>query len=568
MLHNEEVVRFPIKWIIKNSKKQMASIIFVSVLYMILAGVGVYSALIAKGVIDSATTGDGDGVILYGSLYAGIIIFNLLLGIITKNLYFLIDAKLTLHFRKKIFELILKKDYFKISSFHSGELLNRITNDVFVIIDAIVSVLPTLTYVSSKIIGVLVILISIDYMFALVFVVGGAFMVLVTHFLRKRMKALHKKIQETEGATRSFMQEIIAGLLMVKVFDAKEIVSQKAQDLQMENFKVKRKRNIISVISNTSFSFVFSAGYLYGLLWGAFNIVEGVITFGTLTAILSLVSQIQAPISSLSNIVPKYYAAVGSAERLMDIESMENDMIINESKVDAYELYENLDAVIFDDISFKYDREIILKNTELKINKGDFLVIMGISGIGKSTLTKLLMGVYPTNSGQIYFQKKNGEKVFADKRIRKLYAYVPQGNFLISGTIRDNLAFVCPNATDEEINRAIDLSCARNFVDELPQGLQTVIGERGQGLSEGQVQRVAIARALLTDAPILILDEATSALDENTEKQVLENIKSLNNKTCVIISHKKAAESVCNRHIKIIGGKIVEWNVESGKPKN
>lgn len=167
------------------------------------------------------------------------------------------------------------------------------------------------------------------------------------------------------------------------------------------------------------------------------------------------------------------------------------------------------------------------------------------------------MGVYPLSGGSIYFKLKDGRQIPVDKSIRRLYAYVPQGNFLLSGTIRDNIAFVCPQASDEDVLRAAKISCAQDFIEELPNGLDTVVGERGQGLSEGQIQRVAIARAILTDAPILILDEATSALDEATEQKLLENIKTLNQKTCIIVSHKKAALSVCDRRIEIIDGKIV-----------
>jgi ATP-binding cassette subfamily B protein len=192
---------------------------------------------------------------------------------------------------------------------------------------------------------------------------------------------------------------------------------------------------------------------------------------------------------------------------------------------------------------------------------------MGISGIGKSTLLKLLLGVFSVQSGSIYLKTDN-DKIPVDKYTRKLFTYVPQGNMLISGTIKENLTFINDDVTDEEIEKAIEISCAKQFIDELPLGIETVIGEKGLGLSEGQVQRLAIARSILSKAPVLLLDEATSALDEETEKQFLTNLRELNNVTCIIVSHKKAALEICNKHIQINNGRIVEENVTNKMEQN
>lgn len=183
------------------------------------------------------------------------------------------------------------------------------------------------------------------------------------------------------------------------------------------------------------------------------------------------------------------------------------------------------------------------------------MAITGISGIGKSTLLKLLLGVLYPQKGNIYFALGD-KKREADKGIRGLFAYVPQGNMLLSGTIRENVTFLNEDKSEEDINLAVKISCMEPFMEELPDGLNTVIGERGHGLSEGQIQRIAIARAILCDSPILLFDEATSALDESTEKELLENIKKLKNKTCIIISHKRAAVEACNKEVRIVGKKI------------
>lgn len=547
----------PLRWIAGHTKSQIGNILLIVVFYAVLALIGVYSALLARGVIDSAVAGEMQGVVFYGCVYGGLLLFQLLLRVVTKNIYFYIGAKLTVHYRKTIFNTIIRKDYFKVSSFHSGELLNRITNDVAVVADAVVSILPSFSFMVTKLVGALSVLIAIDWRFTLIFIAGASVLLVVSRAFRSKMKKLHKQVQQTEGKVRSFMQEILSGLLMVKVFGAEDKVDQRASQLQEDNYRIKVKRNRISVIAGTSFSFIFSAGYLYGLLWGAVHIVAGTVTYGTLTAVLSLIGQIQNPVAELSGLLPKYYGALASAERLMELERFPDEAQINDGEMDMQQIYRDLQAIVFKNISFQYDRDLVLKNASLTLQKGTFAVIMGMSGIGKSTLTKLLMGVYPLSGGSIYFKLKDGRQIPVDKSIRRLYAYVPQGNFLLSGTIRDNIAFVRPQASDEDVLRAAKISCAQDFIEELPNGLDTVVGERGQGLSEGQIQRVAIARAILTDAPILILDEATSALDEATEQKLLENIKTLNQKTCIIVSHKKAALSVCDRRIEIIDGKIV-----------
>jgi ATP-binding cassette subfamily B protein len=343
---------------------------------------------------------------------------------------------------------------------------------------------------------------------------------------------------------------------VVKSFEAEDMVTDNAKKLQNDNYIIKRKRNTLSVISSSAFSFVFMLGYTFGLVWGAYNIVQGNITYGVLTEIVSLISQIQGPISGLTSLFPTYFAATASAERIMEIENLPNEKNVNE-KINVKETYNKLKFIVFDNITFSYDRDIILDNTSLKIDKGDFVAIMGITGIGKSTLMKLLMSVFKLDSGSIYLDTVDKNKIYVDKSLRKMFAYVPQGNFLLSGTIRENITFVCPDATDEEIYKVLDLACARDFVDKLPQGLETKLGERGVGLSEGQVQRLAIARALLTEAPILLLDECTSALDEETEKLLLTNLKELKNKTCIIITHKKAALAICNKEVCIEDKKII-----------
>lgn len=551
-----------LRWIIKKSKPQLLSILFLVVLYVALALVGVYSAICSKYVVNAATGHDPqyvnnrmEGVFFYGIIFASIIVIEIIVSVLQRIFVFRISAKLEISYKTDLFQQIIQKEFADVTQFHSGELLNRLTSDISTITNAIVSIIPSLTFMIVKLVGVFVVLIQISVPFTMVFVVGGALALFVASLYRTKMKSFHKKSLETDGKVRSFLQEIMASLLVVKSFDAEDKVVENAKDLQYDNYFIKRKRNNLSVISSSAFSFVFMLGYTFGLIWGAYNIVEGNITYGVLTEIISLITQIQGPISGLTGLFPTYFAAIASAERIMEIENMPDEKKIND-EINVQEVYNNLDSIEFDNISFSYNRDTILCDTSLSIKKGDFVAITGITGIGKSTLMKLLMSVFRLDSGEIYLSLKENKKIYVDKNIRKIFAYVPQGNFLLSGTIRENLQFVAPNATDEEIYNSLYIACA-DFMGSLPEGLDTKLGERGVGLSEGQIQRLAIARAILTGAPILLLDECTSALDEATEKRLLKNLKELKNKTCLIITHKNAALSICNKEVRIHNKKIM-----------
>jgi len=273
-------------------------------------------------------------------------------------------------------------------------------------------------------------------------------------------------------------------------------------------------------------------------------------TYGTLTAVLQLISQIQTPFVSITKMFPQYYAVLASAERIMEIENITNEESTYE-KIDVKQTYDKLKSIRFNNIKFNYGRETVIEHGDAMLNKGDFVAIRGISGIGKSTLMKMLLGVFKPQQGTIDICLENGKTIQASPDTRCMFSYVPQGNYLFSGTIRENILMINPNASDEEVSQALKLSEIEDFIENLPDGLDTVIGEKGLGISEGQAQRLAIARALISNAPIILLDEATSALDKNTEEKVLDNIKKLNKKTCIIITHKAAALEVCNREFII-----------------
>ena len=545
----------PLKWIMARSKRQrlkMALLIISNAFFSVLS---ILFAFAIKEIIDSATIYNSvDRLVKYAIAICGIVVLQFVFRVIINGLMEHIRGKLEMEYKSHIFAAILDKKQDKISAYHSGELMNRLTNDVSVVADGVSGILPTVVSAFARLICAVAALIILDWIFAIAFTVAGLLVFLVISLLRGKLKNLHKKAQETDGKVRSFMQECIENLLAVKVFSVNDKIERQAEELQQENFKVKMRRKNYSVMGHATYNFIFSAGYLFALIYGGIKILGGM-SYGTLSAILQLVNNVQVPFASLSNVLPKYYAMLASAERLMEIEDMEGEP--HGEKIDKIALYRDMKGIEFDGVDFSYGRDKVLSGAQFYINKGDFVMIEGTSGVGKSTLIKLMLGVYPPDEGGIYADT-GVKKFMLDNGTRSLFSYVPQGNMLFSGTLYDNVTFIKENATEEEIKRALEISCADEFISALPDGLNTVVGENGVGLSEGQIQRVAIARAVLCSSPIILLDEATSALDEDTERKVLDNLKKLEGVTLVIVSHKKAAASICNRRIKIKNKKIVE----------
>lgn len=546
-----------LKWMYDVCKSQKYKVLLLIAVESISAVLTVSFAKLSKDIINAATIDKSFDLVIKNSLYFVMVIgIQLALYVAERSTTERCRCRLEWILKQHTLETAIRKDYASVSKIHTGELQNRMFNDVLIIADGFTTILPNVVYFVVKLIAAFAYLIIIDRIFAFIFLIGGCGVFLCTHLFRGVIKGLHKAVQETEGKTRSFIQEALTSLLVIKSFVVEDKISDTADELQRENYKMKMKRRFFSISANAGINLIFNLGFVFAVAFGAYRIIFFGLSYGDVTAMIQLVTQIQSPFASLSSVLPRYFTLLASAERLMEIDDLPDEHHENEGEIDVDAAYEDLRCINFKDISFSYDRDIILDNTSLEVDKGDFVAIMGISGIGKSTLLKLLLGVFQVDDGSIELEL-DGENIPVDYTTRRMFSYVPQGNFILSGSIYDNLTFINDDVTDEEINEAIRISCSDEFINTLPDGLETVIGERGVGLSEGQLQRLAIARSLLAKAPIMLLDEATSALDEATEKRFLENLKELKTKTCIIVSHKRAALDICNKHVQIINSKIV-----------
>ncbi len=531
---------------VKPYRGRIALLVFFNIVSSLLVAVNAY---VSKALMDSAVSGDRALLVRVSIIVLAVLVFQLFLRLA----HTLVDSKLRIDmetdFRSYFVKNLFDKDYLKISSYHSGDLMTRLTNDMGCIINGLVSILPNTVGFVLKIAVAFVSLCFLDSRLAFAFSGIGLAIFFGTRLFRKFFKDMYHKIQKAESSVRSFSQEIISNLLVISVFDAADDVAKKEDELLKESADVRWYRTKVYSGAGAVLSLGMRGAYMLVCIFCAFKLLDNSISYGTITAILQLVNQLQTPFRNLSTVMPNYYQMLASTERILEILDIEGEESVDD-RCNVSEFYNSLKTVKFDRISFSYGNDDVLKNTSLSLKKGDFAAITGISGIGKSTMMKMMLGVLHPDSGTVVFNTENGE--FSPGKIyRNLFSYVPQGNMLLSGTIYENITFMNPDKTDEEIRKAIRLSCSEEFINALPDGLNTVIGERGRGLSEGQVQRLAIARAILHDAPIILLDEATSALDEATEERVLKNIRSLEDITCVIVSHKKAALSVCDKEIRI-----------------
>ena len=543
------------KWIWKSAAKERGLLVL-SVLGSAVDSVCAVSlSLCAKYVIDAAERGDMAALVRAGAAAAAVILLHLALHMLNKDLQVRIAGRFEMRLKNTAFGTLLEKAYSVVSDHHSGELMTRLTADVTVVSDNFATLLPSVAAMLARLVCAFAVITALDYRFACVLAAAGLVLFLCTRLFRGKIKKMHRAVQESDGRLRSFLQEALENLLAVQVFGAYDRTNAEAQARGEENYTAKLKRNRWSILANTGFSAVFSGGFLFALLWSGVRLCTGSITFGTLTALLQLVNQVQMPVSNLSGIMPKYYAMLASAERLMELSSLPDDTALN-PPCEKQALWDSFTGLHLRDVSFSYGRNPVLQDVQLSLPRGEFAVLSGISGIGKSTLFKLLLGVLKPDTGKVEIETAAGA-LSADKTTRALFSYVPQGNLLFSGTVRENLCFVKADATEEEIDRAVRVSCADEFLRELPEGLDTRLGEGGRGLSEGQMQRLAVARAVLTDAPVLLLDEATSALDAQTERRLLQNLKALPGKTCLLISHKTAAFDVCDRVLELREGRVL-----------
>ena len=541
----------PLRWIWRVSAGTRWEVLCLLVLHVLSGGSGVFLAWTLRNMIDRAVGQDGRGFLLQGGLFLGVILMQLLLSALIRRTHEHTAATLENRLKKRLFETLLYKEYASVTALHTEEWMNRLVSDTTVTANAIVSIIPQAS-------GMLVMLLSavsavLIMLRAAVWGIlpAGLVISLMGYLFRKKLKAMHKDIRETDGKVRVLLSERLSELMIVRSFRRERTAVRQAEEAMAAHLAARMRRNRFANLASFAYGVMMRSLYAGAAVYCGYGILKGTVSYGTFVAVLQLVGQIQTPFSNLSTYIPQYYAMLASAERLMEAEGFRDDCPEGQlSKGEIHRFYENdFQALRLENLSFAYpDRAksaLVLSGVTVAARKGEIVAVMGPSGQGKSTLLKLLLCLYPVTTGREVLLLQGGETSLTGA-YRGLFAYVPQGNRIFSGTVRESLTFGDGNVEDDAVWQALDVASA-DFVRDLPQGLDARLGERGAGLSEGQLQRLAVARAILSGHPILLLDEATSALDEGTEAKLLENLKRMTDRTVLIVTHRPRVRTVSDR---------------------
>ena len=564
-------------WLFRVSGKEKWNIVL---LVLSQAFLGISSILFAwflRGCIDCAVSGDLNGFLSYAVYMVVLVALQITARTVKRFLDEYTRSGMENCFKTRLLQQLLTREYAHVTAVHSGEWMNRLTSDVVVVADGMTTILPDMIGTLVRLVGAVTALLILVPKLGYLVVPGGLLLLSFSTVFRRVLKKLHIAIQEADGKLRILISERLASLLIVRTF-AKEKQSLAEAAVQMRvHRKARMNRNRFSNLCNLGLSLAMNVVYMAGVLYCGYGILTGVLSYGSFTAVLQLIGQVQSPFTSLTGYLPKFYAMLASAQRLMEPETFgaaDSDATLEPEQIKHF--YQNrFSAIGLQDACFTYqvpvsDSEqvkmpVVLKDVNLRISKGECVAFTGPSGGGKSTLLKLLMCLYPLDAGKTYLETKDGTVHSLDSRYTRLFAYVPQGNHLMHGSIREVVAFSDKDkmAHPQQIRNALEIACAWEFVDALPNGMDTVLGERGAGLSEGQMQRIAIARAICAGSPILVLDEATSALDEAIEQKLVENLRKMTDKTVLLVTHRPAMLKLCSRQVVLSNNCIEVINRES-----
>lgn len=547
-----------IRWMFSYGKNYKKEIVFYTILGVFSTVMSLISSVASKELINIVTGIQTNRALEMAVLMVSMSLFSLLFNQAMSRITLKINIRIQNEIQADIFDKIIEVNWLDLSRYHGGDLLNRFSSDVGTVANSAIGWVPNLIINFFSFIATLCLILYYDPTMLFLTLANMPIMLLSSKVMMSRLRKYDMKVKEMNSEMMAFETETFSNIDSIKSFSLVHLFSDRLKGFQKRFKDVSLEYNWFSIKYNTIISLlgmVVSFSF-YG--WAVYRLWSGAINYGEMTLFLQQSGRLSSTFSALVSIIPSTISATISAKRLMEIIFLPKEPLDIKTSEYLDKIQDKGFSLELEDVYFSYiQNKNVLVSSDLKANPGEIVALVGPSGEGKTTMIRLFLGLITPNQGNAYLIDYQGKKYHLDASTRSLFAYVPQGNTIFSGTIAENLRMVKEDASDEEIIEALRSACAYEFVSRLEGGINAKIGARGQGLSEGQCQRIAIARALLREAPILLLDEATSALDVSTERKVLNNIMINHpNKTCIVTTHRPSVLNMCQRVYRVMDTRL------------
>ena len=551
------------KWIFSYSVRYKGAIVFYVLLGILSTTLGLVGAVAGKYMIDIITGYQTDKL----ALLAVILVGSALVSLVFDNLVNRISTRLSIYINNDIqadiFDKIVDADWLALSEYRNGDILNRFNNDINTVASNAISWLPNILISFYRFAATFLVIFHYDVLMAFIALGSAPFLLAISRYVLKRQREYGKKVREMSSNMMTFEVETIYNFDTIKSFGTAPHYSKKLRWWQEKYKDISLRYNMFSIKTNVAMTLSGMVVQLVAFGYCLFRLWTHSISFGTMTLFMQQRENLSRAFNNVVSIIPSFLNSSISAHRIRELVELPREVHIPaSSELDAYAA-EGF-SVEMRDVDFAYvDGKEVITRSQLEARPGEIIALVGPSGEGKTTLIRLILGLVRPQEGEVVIRAAGGQEMPMNADTRHFFAYVPQGNTILSGTIAENLQMVREDATEEEMVEALKIACAWPFVSKMPDGIHTKVGERGRGFSEGQAQRLAIARAVLRDAPVLLLDEATSALDVTTEREVLRNIvKAQPNKTCIVTTHRPSVLNLCQRVYRVMDTRVTELSEE------
>lgn len=549
------------KWILHYSVRYRWTIFFYTFLGTVSTSLGLLSSIAGKYLIDIVTGYQMNKAGMIFGVMAGSFAVSLILNGGISRIMVKLNTNISNDIRADLFEQILDVSWLELNKYQNGDMLSRFNQDIETVGSNAVSWLPAVVIAFYHFLATFLVLFYYDKVMAGIALGSAPFVVLMSQFMMKKQRDCQKKVREMSSRMMTFEAETFYNMDMIKSLGISLHCSTCLKKLQEQYKKITLDYNLFSIKTKAVLSVLGMAIQFTAFGYCLFRLWTHAITYGTMTLFLQQRNSLSGAFQNLVSIIPSFLNSSVSAHRLRELTELPKEIHSIQNQKDLFLTKGGLE-VRLENVTFSYTKgKQVFRESDFCACPGEIVALVGTSGEGKTTLLRLILGLIEPDTGKAILKAQDGteQKLNADTRV--CFSYVPQGNTLLAGSIAENLSIAKEGASREEMKTALEMACAWEFVKKLQEGLETKLGERGKGLSEGQSQRIAIARALLRNAPVILLDEATSALDEETEKKLLKNIlEKAPEKTCIVTTHRPGVLRLCRRVYRMEDGKIAEMS--------